>query len=73
MPASNIATPSVTHRDLKGFQAQYGSLWHAVEAYFDNRMRPEQMAALEQVANPLFFAAVAMTRTLAAALDRSIG
>jgi hypothetical protein len=64
-------TPAVTHRDKKGFQNQYGSLWQAVEAYLDGRMLPDQMAALENVVDPMFIAAVAQTQMFAQLTGRA--
>lgn len=52
----------VVHRDKAGFQAQYGTLWDAVEAYLDGDMLPAQAAAFETIVAPEFIGAVAQTR-----------
>ncbi len=54
----------VTHVTLEKFQAQYGTLWKATEAYLDGEMHPLQAASFEVVVKAEFIAAVAQTRLL---------
>jgi hypothetical protein len=57
---------TVVHRDRAGFQRQYGTLWHACEAYLTDQMLPAQAQAFENLVPPEFLAAVAQTRLLQA-------
>lgn len=57
--------PTVTHATVEKFQAQYGTLWQAAEAYFDGTMPRQQAAGFELVVKAEFLAAVAQTRLLA--------
>lgn len=59
----------VTHVTLEKFQAQYGTLWNAANAYLEGLMHPDQAASFERIVSADFLAAVAQTRLLTELVD----
>jgi hypothetical protein len=65
-----VPSATVVHRDKASFQQQYGTLWKAAEAYLDGTMLEQQARSFENLIDPQFLGAVALTRLMAALIGR---